>query len=164
MVLTQFQAFKIIQYIKKNPEKLVTNSSVHIYIDRINNILVLKIKAGYKLDLQIPAAIKLVGRTKKITDKTKNVENVPSLELVKVGLIECNLVDNQYQHTSDTLYSVMPNKCYICLLNVESGNLVFLKTNNAAFDEIAITFADQNDRPLVTEDKVNLKFFINKYI
>ena len=53
----------------------------------------LKIKAGYKLDVQIPAAMKLVGRTKKTTDKTKNVENVPRLELVKVGLIQCNLVD-----------------------------------------------------------------------
>ena len=31
------------------------------------------------------------------------------------------------------------------------------------FDEIAITFADQNGRPLVTEDKVNLKFLINIY-
>ena len=93
MVLIQSQAFKIIQYIVTKNKKLATNSSVHIYINRINNTLMLKIKAGYKLDVQIPAAMKLVGRTKKTTDKTKNVENVPRLELVKVGLIQCNLVD-----------------------------------------------------------------------
>ena len=30
------------------------------------------------------------------------------------------------------------------------------------FDEIIITFTDQNGRALEIEDKVNLKFFINK--
>ena len=30
-------------------------------------------------------------------DKTKNDENVPSLEVVEVVLVQCNLVDNQYQ-------------------------------------------------------------------
>ena len=37
----------------------------------------------------------------------------------------------------------MLNKSYISL-NVESRNLVFLKTDNTKLDEIIITFADQN--------------------
>ena len=32
---------------------------------------------------------------------------------------------------------------------------MFLKTYNTEFDEIIITFIDQNDRPLEIEDKVN---------
>ena len=28
-------------------------------------------------------------------DKTKNGENIPSLEVFKVVLVQCNLVDNQ---------------------------------------------------------------------
>ena len=48
------------------------------------------------------------------------------------------------------------------LLNVEPSNLVFLKTYNTEFDEIIITFTDQNGRPLEKEDKVNLTLFINK--
>ena len=32
--------------------------------------------------------------------KTEDVENVPSFEVVDVVLVECNLVDNQYQQKS----------------------------------------------------------------
>ena len=56
----------------------------------------------------------------------------------------------------------MPNKPYAYLLNVEASNLVFLKTYNTEFDEIIITFMDQNVRPLEIEDKVNLSLYINK--
>ena len=41
-----------------------------------------------------------------------------------------------------------PNKSYAHLINVESSNLVFLKTDNTEFDKIIIKFADQNGRPL----------------
>ena len=41
--------------------------------------------------------MKLFGSTKKLIDKTKNEENVPSFELVEIVLVQCNLVDNQYQ-------------------------------------------------------------------
>ena len=37
---------------------------------------------------------------KKLIHKTENVENVPSFEVVEVVLVECNLVDNQYQQKS----------------------------------------------------------------
>ena len=48
------------------------------------------------------------------------------------------------------------------MLNVEASNLVFLLTYNTEFDEIIITFTDQNGRPLEIEDKVNLTELINK--
>ena len=51
-----------------------------------------KIKDGYKLELQIPGTIKLCVRTTKLMDKTKNRENVWSLEVVEVVLVQCNLV------------------------------------------------------------------------
>ena len=38
----------------------------------------IKIKDGYKLELQTPEAMKLFDSTKKKIDKIKNVENVPS--------------------------------------------------------------------------------------
>ena len=95
-------------------------------------------------------------------DKTKNREKVPSLEVVAVVLVECNLVDNQYQQNSEVLYTFTPNKSYAYFLNVEISNLVFLKTYNTEFDEIIITFTDQNGRLLEIEDEVNLKLLINK--
>ena len=38
--------------------------------------------------------MKLFGSTKKLIEKTKNLKKLPSLEVVQVGLIQCNLVDN----------------------------------------------------------------------
>ena len=97
-----------------------------------------------------------------ITDKTKIGEKVPSLEVVEGVLFQCNLVDNQYQQKSEVLYIFTPNKSYAYFLNVEPSNLVFLKTYNTGFDEIMITFIDQNGRPLEIEDKVNLTLPIKK--
>ena len=42
------------------------------------------------------------------------------------------------------------------MLNAEPSNSVFLKVYNAEFDEIIVTFTNQNSRPLEIEDKVNL--------
>ena len=135
---------------------------IHIYISRINNRLIFKVKDGYKLELQMPGTMKLFGSTKKLIDKTKNGRKVPSLEVVKVVLVHCNLVDNQYQQKSKVLYTFMPNKSYAYLLNVEPSNLVFLKSYKTEFDEIIISFKDQNSRPLEIEDKVYLTLLINK--
>ena len=57
----------------------------------------------------------------------------------------------------------MSNKSYVYLLNVEPNNLVFLKIYNTNFDEITITFNDQNGRPFIIENKINLKLLVNKY-
>ena len=56
-----------------------------------------KIKYGCKLELQTPKTMKLFGSTKKLINQTKNRENVPTLEVVEIFLVQCNLVDNQYQ-------------------------------------------------------------------
>ena len=117
---------------------------------------------NYKLELQIPETMKLFGSTKKLIEKTKNWENVPSLEVAEVVLVQCNLVDNQYQQKSQLLYTFTPNKSYAYLLNVEPSNLVFLKTYNTEFNEFLIIFLDQNGRPLEIQDKVNLASLINK--
>ena len=102
--------------------------------------------------MQTPETMKLFTSTKILIVKTKNRENVPSLEVAEVVLVQCNLVDNQYQQKSDVLYTFTPNKSYAYLLNVEPSNLVFLKTYNTEFNEIIIIFTYQNGRPLEIED------------
>ena len=42
-----------------------------------------------------------------LIDKTKNDGNGPSLEVVEIVLIQCNLVDNQYQQKSEGLYLML---------------------------------------------------------
>ena len=76
-------------YIIKKYDTLTAIPPIYVYINRINNRLVFKIKDGYRLELQTPETIKIYGSTKKQTDKS-------SLQEVEVLLVECNLVDNQY--------------------------------------------------------------------
>ena len=53
--------------------------------------------------------MKLFGSTKKDVDAHKNWEIEPKLEFVEVVLVHCNLVKNDYQHTSKVLFSFVPN-------------------------------------------------------
>ena len=51
-------------------------------------------------------------------NKIKNGENVASVEVVEVVLVECNLTDNPYEEKSEVLYTFTPNKPYAYLLNI----------------------------------------------
>ena len=113
-----------------------------------------KIKDGYKLELQTPEIIKLLGSSKKLILKTKNGENALILEVVGEFIVQRNLVGNQYQQKSEVLYLYLPVKYWT--------NLVFLKTFHPEFDETIPTFTGKNGRPLEMEDKINLTLLINK--
>ena len=121
-----------------------------------------KIKDGYKIELHTLETMKVFRSAKKLIGKTKNKENVPFLVVLEGLLTQCNLVDNQHQQKSETLYNFTPYKYYGYLCNVEANALVFLKTYNTDFDDIIITFATQNGKPLKIEYKVNLTLLINK--
>ena len=75
-------------------------------INRINNRLVFRIKYGHKLELQTPETMKLYGSTKRINRQNKDGEDLPSLEVVLVVLVQCNLVDNHDQQESEVLYTL----------------------------------------------------------
>ena len=55
-----------------------------IYINKIENRITFKIKAGYYLELLTPETMKLLGSTKSKINKDKNDENVPHLEINEV--------------------------------------------------------------------------------
>ena len=67
--VSDIQAY--IEYIIKMHETLTAIPPIHVYINRINNRLVLKIKDEYKLELQRPETIKLFGSTQKINRQNK---------------------------------------------------------------------------------------------
>ena len=62
--------------------------------------------------------MKLLESTKKDVDADKNSENIPKLESLEVVLVRCNLVKNDYQHTSKVLFSFVPNKQFGQLINI----------------------------------------------
>ena len=84
------------------------------------------------------------------------------LEEAEIVFTQWKLVDNHYQQKFEVLYTFTLNKSYGYLLSVERKNLWFLKTYNTEFDDIKITFTDQNFRLLQIEEKVDLTLLINK--
>ena len=104
--------------------------------------------------------MKLLGSTKNKIAKDKNGENVPHLEISEVVLVHCNIVNNDYQHDSRVLYMFVPNKSFGSLLEISPTNHIFLKTFNSEYDEIKVWFTDQNSKPLVIEDRINLTMLI----
>ena len=104
--------------------------------------------------------MKLLGSTKDKITKDKNGENVPHLEITEVVLVQCNMVNNDYQHDSRVLYTFVPNKSFGSLLDISHSNHIFLKIFNSEYDEIVVWFTDQNSKPLEIEDRINLTMVI----
>ena len=71
--------------------------------------------------------MKFLRSTKSKTNKNKN-ENVSHLEITEVVLINCNIVNNDYQHDSRILYTFIPNKSFGQLLDASPKNFIFLNT------------------------------------
>ena len=77
--------------------------------------------------------MKLLGSTKNYVDKDKDGENVPKLESVDVVLVHCNLVKNDYQHTSKVLFTFFPNKQFGQFINISPHSLTMTNTVNTEF-------------------------------
>ena len=148
------------EYILKKHGEDIDEPSVQIYINKIENRIILKIKNGYSLELLTPETIKLLGSTTYKIIEDKNGENVPHLEITEVALVHCDIVSNDYQQDSRVLYTFVPNKLFGSLLDISPTNHIFLKTFNSEYDEIKVWFTDQNSKPLEIEDRINLTMVI----
>ena len=95
-------------------------------MNSIKNRILFKIKTGCKLELLTLETMRLLGSTKKDVDKDKDGENVPKLESVELVLVHCNLVKNNYQHTSKVLFTFVPKKQFGQLQNISPHSLTIL--------------------------------------
>ena len=84
------------EYIITKHETIANIPPVQIYVNKINNRIVFKIKTGYKLELLSKETMQLLESTKKDIDQNKYGEIVPKLETVEAVLVHCNLVNNNY--------------------------------------------------------------------
>ena len=148
------------EFIIKKHETLTENPPIQIYPNKIKNRIVFKIKTDYKLELLTPETMRLLGSTKKDVDADKNSENVPKLQSVEVVLVHCNLVKNDYQHTSKVLFSFVPNKQFGQLINISPNTLTMMNTVNTEFSHIEVWLTDQFSKPLEIEDNINLTLII----
>ena len=102
-------------------------------MNKIKNRVAFKIRTGYGLELLTEETMQLLGSSKKVIDKNKDGEIVPRLEAVKVILVHCNLLNNNYQQASKVLFTFVPNKQFGQLITITPHSLTMLKTTNAEF-------------------------------
>ena len=105
--------------------------------------------------------MKLLGSTKSKITKDENGGNIPYLEINKVVLIHCNVVNNSYQQNPRVLHTFAPNNSFDQLLDISPQNFIFLKIFDSEFSHIEVWFTDQNSNPLEIEDKINIPSVIN---
>ena len=148
------------EFIIKKHKTLTENPPVQIYPNKIKNRIVFKTKTGYKLELLTPETMKLLGSTKTDLDKDKDGEKVLKLESVEVVLVHCNLVKNDYQHTSKVLFTFVPNKQFGQLINISPHSLTMMNTVNTEFSFVEVWFTDQTSKALEIEDNINLTLII----
>ena len=150
------------EFIIKKHETLTENPPIQIYPNKIKNRIVFKIKTGYKLELLTPETMRLLGSTKKDVAKDKDGKIVPKLESVEVVLVHCNLVKNDYRHTSKILFSFVPNKQFGQLINISPHSLTTMNTVNKEVSFAEVWFTDQASKALEIEDNVNLTLIIGQ--
>ena len=125
-----YQIFKII--LKKHGEN-IDKPSVKIFVNKTENRITFKIKNGYSIELLTPETMKLLRSTEIKITKDKNGKNVRHLEITEKELVQCNIVDNEYQQDSRVLYTFVPNKPLGSLLEISPSNHIFLETLNSDF-------------------------------
>ena len=112
----------------KKYETIADNLPIQIYINKIKNRIVFKIKTSYKLELLSKETMRLLGRTEKSVDKDKNSENLPKFETVEVILLHCNVVNNSYQQAPKVLFTFVLDKLFGQLMTIALHSLTMLKT------------------------------------
>ena len=70
--------------------------------------------------------------------------------------MHCDLVKNDYQHTSKVLFTFVANKQFGQLINISPLSLTMMNTVNTEFSSVEVWFTNQVSKALEIEDSVNL--------
>ena len=85
------------EFIFKKHETLTKNSPFQIYLNKIKNRIVFKIKTGYKLEFLTPETMRLLGSTKNDVDKDEDGENAPKSESLQKFCLLLFQTNNLYR-------------------------------------------------------------------
>ena len=77
---------------------------------------------------------------------------MPHLEITKVILVHCNIVESSYQQDSIILCIFVPNKPFGQLLENSPASSIFLKPFHSEFSYTKVWLTDQNSNPLEIEE------------
>ena len=112
---------------------MTDNLPVRTFSNKTEEKTLFEIKTGSYIKLLMTETMKLLGSTRNKLTKDKNCEKVPHLEIAKVVIAYCNIVNNDYQRDSRLFYIFVPNRSFCRLLNITPKSFIFLKPFNSEF-------------------------------
>ena len=77
------------------------------------------------------------------------------LEITEVVLVNCNVVNNNYQRDSTVLYTFVPNKPFGSLLEFPPTNFIRLKIFNSEFQVIEVCVSKMSFKKLENDNANN---------
>ena len=72
---------------------------------------------------------------------------MPHLEIIELVLVQCNIINNDYQQDSSVLYTLNPNKLFDQLLDILTKSFLFSRTFDSEISYIEVQFTDQSSKP-----------------
>ena len=63
---------------------------------------------------------------------------MPHLEIIELVLVQCNIINNDYQQDSSVLYTLNPNKLFGQLLNILTKSFLFSRTFDSEISYIEV--------------------------
>ena len=87
---------------------------------------------------------------------------MPKLQSVEAVLLNCNLVNNNYQQASKVLFTFVSNKQFGQLITISPYSLTMLSAANTEFLSIEVWFTDQNSESFEIEDDFNMTLIIGQ--
>jgi hypothetical protein len=69
---------------------------------------------------------------------------IPNTTPVNAVIIQCSIVNNNYDVASKTLYSFSPNTTYGSNINIAPSAFAWINIFEGSYDILDLTFTDQN--------------------
>ena len=147
-------------YLKKNHNEKTDNPPIRIDVNKIEFRIKIKIKTRYYLKLLTHETMSFLESTEKKITKDKNGENAHHLEITETVLVNCNIVNKDYQQDSRVLYTFAADKSFGSLLEIAPANSIFLKTFRPESLYIEVWLTDQNSLSLTLVIKWKMRYSI----
>ena len=133
-----------------------TPSGIRIYANPVFNRVTISVNEEFELNLGKGLAYLLGFDVSQLplTNTEVNRALKPSTERVHNVILNCNLAQNDYNYTSNALYTFTPDQSFGALLSIKPNYPIWTSCRNASFNNIEVWFTDQDNRPLEIEDNV----------
>ena len=135
---------------------------INVYSNPVFNRVTISVNNEFSLNLGLGLAKFLGFDSNQLPITNQEISGLYRTKIERVNnvMINCNLVENQYNFSNNVLYTFSPNEVFGVMLSINPNYPVWTSCRNASFNYIEVWFTDQENRPLEIEDNVSITLHI----